>query len=61
MIDPATGLAANSDCPEKMEEFFSAGSEPASYCPLHGGTPLQPLGTPVLPEFVGPPYENNQL
>lgn len=55
-IDPATGLAANADCPVKREEFFIAGTEPIEYCPLHGGTPLQPLPAPlVLPEFIGPP------
>jgi 1A family penicillin-binding protein len=55
-IDPATGLAATSDFPQKREEFFTAGTEPTEYCPRHGGVPLQPLPpTPALPEFVGPP------
>jgi len=55
-IDPASGLAANADCPEKREEFFTAGTEPTDYCHLHSGTPLQPLPpTVVVPEFIGPP------
>lgn len=55
IIDPATGLAANTDCPGKREEYFIAGTEPAEYCPLHSGTPLQPLPAPLeVPEFVGP-------
>jgi membrane carboxypeptidase/penicillin-binding protein len=53
-IDPATGYPANTGCPEKREEFFISGTEPAISCPLHGGTPLQPLPQP-LPDFVGPP------
>jgi 1A family penicillin-binding protein len=61
-IDPATGLAATSDCPQKREEFFIAGTEPAEYCPRHGGAPLQPLPlTPALPEFVGPPLPEAPL
>jgi len=55
-IDPNTGLAANVECPEKREEFFTAGTEPTGYCPLHGETPLQPLPATLLaPEFLGPP------
>ena len=55
-IDPATGFAANSGCPEKKTEFYTLGTEPASYCPEHGGIPLQPLPvTFSLPDFVGPP------
>ena len=54
-IDPATSLAANSECPEKREEFYASGTEPTEYCSLHGGAPLQLLDTIILPEFVGPP------
>ncbi|HZV81703.1 MAG TPA: PBP1A family penicillin-binding protein [Geobacteraceae bacterium] len=42
-IDPATGYPANSQCPEKREEFYVAGTEPTSNCPQHGGEPLQLL------------------
>jgi 1A family penicillin-binding protein len=42
-VDPATGYPANADCPEKLDEFYLAGTEPATACPLHGGAPLQPL------------------
>jgi len=59
-IDPATGLAANSDCPEKREEFYISGTEPAEYCHLHGGTPLQPLSEISPPaDMVDPTDENN--
>lgn len=51
-IDPATGLAANSQCPEKRMEFYLSGTEPSEYCHLHGEAPLQPL---PLQELVGPP------
>jgi len=55
-IDPTTGFAANSDCQEKGEEFYTLGTEPASYCHEHGGIPLQPLPvTFSLPEFVESP------
>lgn len=54
-IDPATGLAATSGCPQQREEFYISGTEPQDYCPLHSGAPLQPLPpAPSLPEFVGP-------
>lgn len=35
VIDPATGLLATDACPEKREEFFIAGTEPATNCTLH--------------------------
>ena len=55
-IDPATGFAANSGCPEKRKEFYISGTEPTSYCPEHDGIPLQPLPVPFsIQEFVGPP------
>jgi 1A family penicillin-binding protein len=47
-IDPATGYLANSDCPERRDEFYIVGTEPTEYCPKHGGAPLNPL-SPVLP------------
>lgn len=42
-IDPATGYLATADCPQKHDEFFSMGSEPADYCPEHGGLPPLPM------------------
>jgi membrane carboxypeptidase/penicillin-binding protein len=56
IIDPTTGLAANSGCPEKRKEFYLSGTEPASYCKEHGGIPMQPLPVSFsIKEFVGPP------
>jgi len=55
-IDPVSGYPANSDCPDKREEFFIAGTVPSTSCPLHGGPPLQPLPLPEpITDFVGPP------
>jgi len=55
-IDPASGYPANSDCPDKREEFFIAGTVPSTTCPLHDGAPLQPLPLPEpITDFVGPP------
>ena len=42
IIDPATGFLAAPNCPAKREELFIAGTEPAQYCPKHGGENLQP-------------------
>lgn len=36
-IDPRTGQLATSQCPEKISEFFIAGTEPTIYCEVHGG------------------------
>lgn len=47
-IDPETGLLAKSGCPEKMEEYFVAGTEPAEFCAEHGGEPVHPEITPPL-------------
>ena len=52
-IDPATGYLANSDCPERRDEFYIVGTEPTEYCPKHGGAPLNPL-SPVLPNGQQP-------
>jgi len=35
-IDPESLLLANPSCPNTFEEAFIAGTEPTSYCPLHG-------------------------
>jgi 1A family penicillin-binding protein len=52
LIDPATGDLAAPDCPEKLEEFYVAGTQPTTYCPNHGGLDLEP-GSPVLiPELT---------
>ncbi len=37
-IDPESGELAGALCPESRPEFFIAGSEPKSTCPLHGGS-----------------------
>lgn len=47
-IDPGTGFLANSDCPEKRDEFFVAGTQPTENCPKHGGAPVNPASV-VLP------------
>jgi penicillin-binding protein 1B len=36
-IDPRTGQLATSQCPEKTSEYFIAGTEPTTYCEVHGG------------------------
>lgn len=36
-VDPKSGQLATSQCPEKMFEFFIAGTEPTAYCEVHGG------------------------
>jgi 1A family penicillin-binding protein len=38
-IDPASGLLATEGCPKRLEEYYTAGTEPTGYCPLHGGQP----------------------
>lgn len=35
-IDPETGYLATNICPEKLDEFYIAGTEPTDYCPEHG-------------------------
>ena len=40
-IDPATGFLATPDCPKQRDEFYLAGSEPAAYCPKHGGKAVE--------------------
>jgi len=59
-IDPATGFAAKTGCPEKRDEYYLAGTHPTEYCPMHNGEPLQPL-PPPLPEFIGPPEKISRL
>ncbi|MBK9308518.1 MAG: PBP1A family penicillin-binding protein [Nitrospira sp.] len=36
-IDPRTGQLATTRCPENRPEFFIAGTEPTTYCEVHGG------------------------
>jgi membrane carboxypeptidase/penicillin-binding protein len=38
-IDPTTGYPATEKCPTRKDEIFVSGSEPAGFCPRHGGTP----------------------
>ena len=48
-IDPETGFLANADCPEKLDEFYIAGTQPTGNCPRHGGAPLNPTPPPPPP------------
>jgi penicillin-binding protein 1B len=36
-IDPESGLLATPSCPQTITEVYISGSEPVTYCPLHGG------------------------
>jgi penicillin-binding protein 2D len=54
-IDPETGLPANQDCPQKVDEFYIAGTQPAGNCPKHGGVPLNPVPQP--PSLANPAGE----
>ena len=40
-----SGKLATSGCPRAAKDAFVAGTEPVSYCPLHGGAPATPGGT----------------
>lgn len=35
-IDPQTGQLATSKCPERLTEVFAEGTEPTTYCEVHG-------------------------
>jgi membrane carboxypeptidase/penicillin-binding protein len=63
-VDPSTGYRAAPECPEQGEEFFVAGTEPAEYCPVHGGELLLPE-QPDLPlpegEGQGPAVTDNPM
>jgi penicillin-binding protein 1B len=37
LVDAQTGELATPSCPQKVEEYFVAGSEPTQYCQVHGG------------------------
>ena len=41
-IDPANGLLAREECPQKQDEHFVSGTEPMEYCTRHGGAPPLP-------------------
>ena len=62
IIDPTTGEAANSGCPQKVAEFFTTATVPAANCHLHGGEPLQQPLEQLLPaELTAPPQtESNR-
>ena len=36
-IDPVSGLLATEGCPQRQDEYYTAGTEPTGLCPLHGG------------------------
>jgi membrane carboxypeptidase/penicillin-binding protein len=48
-IDPAMGLPAREECPQKLDEFFIVGTEPVEYCPNHGGEPFRKEPSPEVP------------
>jgi hypothetical protein len=39
MIDPKSGALANSSCPQSVQEYFIAGSEPTEMCGQTASTP----------------------
>lgn len=47
-VDARTGYRAREECPDWREEYFIVGSEPAEFCPEHGGAPI------VMPAAVAP-------
>ena len=36
-IDPESGMLATPRCPSTISEVYISGSQPVTYCPLHGG------------------------
>jgi membrane carboxypeptidase/penicillin-binding protein len=42
-VDPITGLLAREECPQKLDELFIAGTEPAEFCTAHGAAPPLPV------------------
>ncbi len=51
-IDPLSGQLATANCPTVLREAFLEGDEPTGTCPLHPGSPWQPLRQwmqPLLP------------
>jgi len=42
-VDPTTGLLAREECPQKQDEFFISGTEPAESCTRHGAAPPLPV------------------
>lgn len=59
-IDPETGLPARAECPEKRNEFYIAGTEPAESCPKHGGEALRKEMKPEVPPAAVPVTEEDQ-
>jgi len=45
-IDPATGLLAREECPQKQDEWFIPGTEPLEPCARHGAAPPLPEAAP---------------
>jgi 1A family penicillin-binding protein len=52
-LDPSSGLLASPGCPHATEETFVSGTEPTTYCPLHG--PASVLQTPAPADDGGGP------
>jgi penicillin-binding protein 1B len=48
LIDPQTGQVATPMCPQMVDEYFVAGSQPTEYCELHGGSGSQLAQTPPV-------------
>lgn len=55
VIDPRTGYLAAEGCPEYRGEVYLSGTEPATYCPEHGGVPPMPLPPAPPPTNTGEP------
>ena len=53
-VDPESGLLATQGCPEPREEVFIEGTQPTTYCPLHGGGGAPQYET-VAGQSEGPP------
>ena len=47
-VDPTSGEVAHAGCPTRLTEVFIAGTEPKTYCALHGFAPMEGKVTPGL-------------
>jgi penicillin-binding protein 1B len=52
-IDPQTGQLATPSCPQSVQEYFVAGTEPTQFCELHGGHLAQSGPTNWLAHLFG--------
>lgn len=51
-VDPTTGYPAAPGCLNRLDEFFVVGTEPAEYCPRHGGGAVRAQEPLVSKEVV---------